>query len=240
MATLTKDQRNQIFRMLEKNKINPSDCKFSDEESGVTVTHVPSGSQVIITLRSSTGTLLKDLLQGGGRGFRVDVRIGDDPYQVWFAGNFRSLTTRIAWWAHGVGRWVDTPNLWGSSLAGDNAIPGAHTPDSANTPFTSEEQQEVSAQLKEIAESIKATYKLTAEQSAKLDEKFEEAEKASRRMGRKDWGLLFGGAVFSLILADVITPGVAGHILTMIEHGIGHLFIGGPPSVRGVLSAGQD
>jgi hypothetical protein len=56
-------------------------------------------------------------------------------------------------------------------------------------------------------------------------------------MGRKDWGLLFGGAVFSLILADVITPGMAGHILIMIEHGIGHLF-SGPPT--GVLSAGQD
>lgn len=50
-------------------------------------------------------------------------------------------------------------------------------------------------------------------------------------MGRKDWGLLFGGAVFSLILADVIPPAVAGHILMMIEHGIGHLFSGPPAEV---------
>jgi hypothetical protein len=42
--------------------------------------------------------------------------------------------------------------------------------------------------------------------------------------------------VFSLILADVITPGIAGHILMMIDHGIGYLFMGNPPSVHGILA----
>lgn len=58
-------------------------------------------------------------------------------------------------------------------------------------------------------------------------------------MGRKDWGLIFGSALFSLILADVITPGVAGHILMLLEHGIGYLFTGGTPSVREILGGGQ-
>ena len=132
---------------------------------------------------------------------------------------------------------MDTPDLWELSRSGGGLILGELTPDSANTPFTPDEQTAISAQLKAIADSIKNTYELTAEQSAKLDEKFDEAEKASRRMGRKDWGLLFGGAVFSLILTDAITPGIAGHILMMIEHGLGHLFGSRPSS--GVLSAGQ-
>jgi tetrahydromethanopterin S-methyltransferase subunit G len=100
------------------------------------------------------------------------------------------------------------------------------SPDSVNIPFSPDEQAEVSARLKEIAKSIKKVYKLTAEQSAKLDEKFEEAEKASRRMGRKDWGLLFGGAVLTLILSDTITPAIMGDILMMVQHGLGHLFGG--------------
>lgn len=153
-----------------------------------------------------------------------------------FTRNLDDLVGRVRSWAKDIPGWMDTPDLW-KSMPDTSSIPGELTPESDNTPFTADEQKAISDQLKEIAESVKKTYELTAEQSAKLDEKFEEAEKASRRMGRKDWGLLFGGAVFSLILADVITPGVAGHILMMIEHGLGYLF-GGPP-VGGTLATGK-
>ena len=129
------------------------------------------------------------------------------------------------------------PDLW-ENPPGPGSIPGELIPESGNTPFSEEEQKAISVQLKLVAEIIKKTYELTVEQSAEIDKKFEEAEKASRRMGRKDWGLLFAGAVLSLILADAITPGIAGHILMMIEHGIGRLF--GNPPVGGVLSAGGD
>ena len=149
---------------------------------------------------------------------------------------FQTLLGEVRRWGNDVAEWIATPDLW-ESMADASSIPGELSPESDNTAFTAEEQKAISGQLKAIAEAVKKDYDLTAEQSAKLDEKFEEAEKASRRMGRKDWGLLFGGAVFSLILTDVITPGVAGHILMMIEHGLGHLFCGSP--VGGVLSASE-
>jgi hypothetical protein len=57
-------------------------------------------------------------------------------------------------------------------------------------------------------------------------------------MGRKDWGMFFGGIALSLVLADIITPEVMGHIFMMIQHGIGHLFSG--PATGGILSSGQD
>jgi hypothetical protein len=116
-------------------------------------------------------------------------------------------------------------------------MPGELSPNSDNAPFNPGEQALISIQLKEIKEAVKKACALTNEQSKHIDEKFEEAEKASHRMGRKDWGMFFGGAVFSLILADVITPGMAGHILMMIDHGLGHLFAGAP--VGGILSAGR-
>jgi hypothetical protein len=52
--------------------------------------------------------------------------------------------------------------------------------------------------------------------------------------------MFFGGAILSLVLCDAITPAIMGHIFMMLGHGIGHLFIGVPPSVGGILSAGQD
>ena len=133
---------------------------------------------------------------------------------------------------------METPDLW-ESMPDPAAIPGALTPDSGNTRFTPDEQTVVSAQLKEIREAVKKTYELTAEQSKHIDEKFEEAEKASRRMGRKDWGMFLGGTLLSLILSDSITPAIMGDILMMLQLGIGHLFMGASPSVWGILSAGQ-
>ena len=63
-----------------------------------------------------------------------------------------------------------------------------------------------------------------------LDVRFDGVEEASRLFGRKDWLLLFTGALFSLILTDALLPDVAQHILISVLQGLGHLFgIGGPP-----------
>jgi hypothetical protein len=63
-----------------------------------------------------------------------------------------------------------------------------------------------------------------------VDARLEHVEEASKRMGRKDWITVLNGAVFSLILADLITPDTAQNVILMALHGIGHLFgVGGPP-----------
>jgi hypothetical protein len=87
------------------------------------------------------------------------------------------------------------------------------------------------AQLQVIKRSVAEKFELTNEQIAHIDERLDEAAEASKRMGRKDWLLLFGGTVFNLIVTDTVTPGVAGHIFTMVVQGIAHLFGGGPPQI---------
>ena len=63
-----------------------------------------------------------------------------------------------------------------------------------------------------------------------MDARLGQAEQASRRLGRKDWLMLFNGAVFSLILTDLITPQTAQQVIMLTVHGLGHLFgIGAPP-----------
>jgi len=101
-----------------------------------------------------------------------------------------------------------------------------------NLPFTSEEQSAISAQINDIKIYIKRTYELSAEQMSQIEERLDAAEESSRRIGRKDWVMAFNGAVFSLILSDLIPQQAAQHILVMALTGLGHLFgIGGvPPS----------
>jgi hypothetical protein len=119
--------------------------------------------------------------------FTCSSRVGDDPtVSMDYRMNFTEVSVQIRNWARTIAAWINDPDLWTLAKSG-TPIPGELSPDSSNTPFTADEQAAISAQLREIKEAVKKTYELTAEQSAKLDEKFEEAEKASRRMGRKDW-----------------------------------------------------
>lgn len=223
---LSKDQRNQLYLAIASSKLNPADCEFKQIKNlAECIVHPSSDSEFVVEPSRSSESYL------------VATRTAADVYldRANRYDDFNDLVSAAKGWADAVAKWIDAPEFWENPPSRE-VVPGELIPESDNTPFTSEEQKAISDQLKAIAESVKKNCDLTAEQSAKLDEKFDEAEKASRRMGRKDWGLLFGGAVFSLILADVITPGVAGHILLMIEHALGHL--SGAPPVGGTLAGG--
>jgi hypothetical protein len=131
--------------------------------------------------------------------------------------------------------WEDTPDFWEDRHDWANFVNLQHESD-ANTPFSLQERNPISSQLKAIKEAIKQTYELTAAREDKIDERFKKAEEAASRLGCKDWILLFIGGIFSLTLADVITPDIAHHILMMTLHGLEHLFLGGRPNIRGTLS----
>jgi hypothetical protein len=235
VEVLSKAQRNALFDAVADCGLPMSDFSYlalpSSKQSATDeawIKHVPSDSRFAMFPERDSSL------------FKCNSRIGDDPtVPLDYRMNFTEVLAHVRSWGVEVADWINAPDLWELARSGNAFIPGERSPDSENTPFTLDEQAAISAQLREIREAVKKTYELTAEQSKHVDEKFEEAEKASGRMGRKDWGMFFGGAILSLILCDAITPAIMGDILMMVQHGVGHLFIGGPPSLRGVLSAGQ-
>lgn len=80
-----------------------------------------------------------------------------------------------------------------------------------------------------MKEDIKADPQLTAEQLTRVENTIDHVEEASKRLGRKDWIMLFNGAVFSLILTDLITPQVAEHVLLITVQALGLFGHGMPP-----------
>jgi hypothetical protein len=137
-----------------------------------------------------------------------------------------------------IGSWGEKANSRVSSLQQrefDLGVDEAVYTYGSNDRFTVAEQYQVARQLRMIRESLKQNFNLSAEQMRRVEDRLDEAEDASRRLGRKDWILLFSGAVFSLILADIVTPDVAQHILIITTHGLGHLFGAGGGPVRGAL-----
>jgi hypothetical protein len=74
---------------------------------------------------------------------------------------------------------------------------------------------------------VKKTYSLSSEQMSRVEARLEEAEAATRRIGRKDWLLLLCGVMFTVIVTDLVPPEAVQHVLAMALHGLDHLFGGG-------------
>jgi hypothetical protein len=140
---------------------------------------------------------------------------------------------RATAWAREVGRWmteeVYTSDLWEELLTAKSLFGEQSGKDFGNAPFDSEEQAKISEQIRQIKAYIRKTHQLSNEQFSRIEARLDEADQASRRIGRKDWLMTFNGAVFSLVLSDLIPPSAAQNILIVAVHGLGHLFGITPP-----------
>jgi hypothetical protein len=70
---------------------------------------------------------------------------------------------------------------------------------------------------------VKESCSLTAKQTARMDEAFDEAEKASERIVRKDWLLLFGGTLLGLVTSSILPAHAVEEILLMAAQNIGYV-----------------
>jgi hypothetical protein len=169
---------------------------------------------------------------------------GDQPlyfyeFHAAIAGSERSngydweqIARRIREWATEIKREYVDGDLWEVARQRKEFFTEARQENSVNTPFTSSEQARIAEQLQEIKEYVKNTYVLSIQQAAHVEKLFGEVEDASHRIGRKDWLLLFGGALFSLFLSAIVPPEAVQHILTMATYGLGHIFSRhSPPSL---------
>jgi hypothetical protein len=146
-----------------------------------------------------------------------------------------------------VNKWVDEiqgflgdaeiPDLW-ERLKHDRSFLGSQAAqDIENTPFTVGEQAEISAELHRIKNHLHTTPELASAPVSEIETRLEHLENASERVGRKDWLMMFNGAITSLILSDLLPAQTAQHIIVMAVQGLGHLFgMGTPPHL---LSSGM-
>jgi hypothetical protein len=118
-----------------------------------------------------------------------------------------SLTKTIREWADEVKLTTEAPDLWAGMQSSREFISDIQDGDSANTPFTEDEQNQIAAQLQEIKKQLKERFELTSEQMEQVEERLDEAVEASKRMSRKDWLLLFSGIIFTSIITATVTPG---------------------------------
>jgi hypothetical protein len=251
-SRLTKVQRNELYRAVEQAGLDLAQCQLTEKVQPGTHAHwegkgIFSRAYVEAVRESSVTTIAHESSES--RFSIEEYTSGEIQYLVTsvFAGTQRSaeryrregssyLSERIwkaiveaasDWAATVKAEYVD-PDYWSEFRRGAHFFATARGEAFANAAFTPDEQRQIAHQLSVIGEYVKNTYALTLEQARHLDEQFDEAAEASKRMERKDWLLLFGGALLSLLLSSVVPPEAIHHILTMTAHSLGHLF--GPPA----------
>ena len=194
------------FQALAGGGIGPSTCElilersvFTDEDE-LEIEHSSSRSYFVLR-KESDGV------------FSGRTLVGEDPPEQFDRSTWDEALGYVFRWAEEVAYYENTPDLWTELQRAKEALTSGEAGALQNTPFTPAEQAEVSNQLREIKASLKENSELTTEQISRIEDRLDEAEKASRRLGRKDWLLLFSGTIFTLIVTDCLTPDVAQHIL---------------------------
>ena len=221
LVVLRRAEKNELLELIARSGLRAEEFRIAQNDRATLIAHLSSSSSFAISKNSNPHQAVE---------LPIRAKIGNsetrDEVLSW-----GSAKRAFKYWLHDVQEETDTPDLWEELRKGSALISESASPDLANTPFTVPEQEQISAQLKEIRAQVSELCSLTAEQSARMEERFDQAEEASRRLGRKDWILLFGGALLSLVVSAVVPPGVLQHVLAMTAQRLGHLFGGGPPQL---------
>jgi hypothetical protein len=75
-----------------------------------------------------------------------------------------------------------------------------------------------------LRQTIISRHDLSVGQLRQLDERIEQLLEASRHLGRKDWLLLFLGAMFSLVAGAVIPADAVSQLVETVMHGLDALY----------------
>jgi len=228
---VNKLQRNMVYETIAKTGIDPAQFNL-EVEGKLLVTHNAGSTFEVVW---GDNRRIYRIRSRHGRTLIIKAIVEDGLNKTCAVpGRFKYLLPLLQNWAVEVKQVTEAPDYWEEMKRGQALITDIQDDqDSENTPFTEDEQDEIAARLEDIKKNLTDRFELSNEQTERVEEKLDEAAQASKRMGRKDWLMLFGGTIFNLIVTDTVTPIVAQHIFTVTIHGLIHLFTGGsvPPQI---------
>jgi hypothetical protein len=206
---LKKWESNLFVETIQKVGLDPRHFDLADDDGEIRIKHKWSPS--CFTIRSKGGSLVALYVVGDG----PEWPIGE---QSWL-----TLPPRIDYWLKDVKRDLETPDLW-AELQRETQLLGAISDDvTKNTPFTPDEQNEISTRLRELAEHTRNIYPLSAPQTRALDAKIDYLVNAARRLGRIDWLNVCAGAIVGYVLTASLPPEAAREMILGFGRAIGHL-----------------
>jgi hypothetical protein len=225
-VAVTKLQRNDLFRMLGVKRVDPADCDFDTSGDGVRIVHPLTRSWFgIDPFENPHGSIMIQRRVPDG----MDGRPRVVPCKGW-----NQVLIQLSYWADEIRVVVETPDLWEELRSAPDVLTAAQQGEIGDTPFTPDEQVEISRKLDAVKQLVREKFELSNDQLAVIDQRLDVAEEAAKHTDRKTWLYTFYGAVMSTFMTDAVPPGVIQTVLSTVSHGIAHIFgIGGPPPIIG-------
>jgi len=191
-------KRNGIYEAVVAGGLDPAECLFEYDKVPWRLTHGPSGSYLLVS--------------GDARKYTLTRVVGESPPDEIDAYTWETSQQKVELWAREVKADVDTPDLWAEVRATPEMLTPATYEVTDNRPFTASERAEIGEQVSQIKEYLR-TFSPSAAQLPSIEARLDDLVSAAGRVGRKDWLMMFGGAILSVILADLLPHEVVGQFL---------------------------
>jgi hypothetical protein len=193
-SSLLKWMRNDIFQAIQAVGLDPKEFDLEDDGDEAQIKHKWSASNFIIARKSGH--------------YSSRYVVGDGPEWPADTYSWQTAASRASMWLAEVKRDLETPDLW-AELQREAQLLGANAGDVAeNTPFTPDEQKEIVARLRALAERAQRTYALSASQMRALDAKLN----------------VCAGVMLGYILTALLPPEATRDIFLGLLRTIGHLY----------------
>jgi hypothetical protein len=225
-------KRNELFEVLRQKGVDPADCKLIwAHDDSVTIQHpkTPVTQERTGSLNTSIFAVKEEPTR-----YLYQWLVADGPNSGASNAcqNWEDVLEQLGYWAEEIRYVSDTPDLWAELQHLPEVMATAQDTGASNALFTSSERAEIARSLDDIRQLVRERFELTSEQLAAIDERLNEAEKASNRLGSKDWVMAFYGGMMSTFMTDAVPPAVIQTVLTTLVHGVAHIFgVGGPPPI---------
>lgn len=230
---LSKARRNDLMKALLSCGLKAQDCTFHNNPQfnarGAEVS--PLGRLYRIYHKPTGSTFEFNAPRAQNHGYLIprdaawmgQMRSCTDPWEPWTTQDWQGVVTLAEEWATVTAEWGVIPDLW--------ALDAKPLPKAAdNRPFSQPERDEIAKSLDDMTQLAREKFELPDDQVSAIAQAVEELKEASGRIGRKDWKLMFYGALVSLGLEHAVSSGVVETMFRLTVEALGHLF-GGPPMI---------
>jgi len=208
MLSLNKQQKNEIFRIIENRGLNPSRFSWTTHPQkftgygGVTRRHIIPATALVIQHEGKDFSFTFERNESGSYySFLVpQVTPGE---KVAFSESWNGFMQRFEGWLDIIKYELEEPDLWKGLPRGQvlTAIPSDYSHDEK---FSTEERRLLAEQLSKIQKFIIESNRLEGPSLIKVQQTFIYLQQRAETNSKLDWKNLFAGAILGLILDKVV------------------------------------
>lgn len=212
---LLRSQKNEVFEAVLKKSFNPSDFKWTEIDSKYNdfkvskIIHLPTGHYFIFEFYNNQDYAI---YTPGADQWGVSASAGNWYYQKIIVNNWLDYLKK-----------EDVPDLW-KAISKVNILSESRFSSVDDSPFNTEEKNQISKRLYEIEKYLISTQNLSKEHVEFVRVRLNYLEESSKRQSRQDWLHTMIGILVSIILGVDMESSAANELFIFASNSFNNMF----------------